>query len=106
MLLASSHRTLWCCCRWSDFAVVCDLWCKLQLDLEDRPTLGGLPNYLGNILCFIQELTPIKPRGHGLFMDILRLSLPFLSQLGHSWPLNLMEGVHGWLLGVSTLIQI
>lgn len=39
-------------------------------------------------------------------MDIPRLPLPSLSQLGHSWLLTLMQRIHVWLLGVSKLIQI
>lgn len=41
-----------------------------------------------------------------LFADTLRLPLPFLSQLGHSWPLTLTLRIHNWLLGVSSLIHI
>lgn len=32
------------------------------------------------------------------FVNILRLSLPFLSHLGHSWSLTLMWRIHSWLL--------
>lgn len=38
---------------------------KLQFDLDDRPTFGGLLNLSGCILCFTKNLTPIKHWGHG-----------------------------------------